>query len=155
MAKLDLLRKMIREEVRAVFQAELAGILKEAITANKQSSVFVESKKATKPTIPGTLNTQARKPVVVPNLGSNNPLTNLLAETAQSMLAEDAHNLSFTTADIPGFNMEQVHTDIPVVDSVNDMLATSRASTNFDAVQISTVPDFTQLMSKLKANGSI
>ena len=36
MGQTDLLRKLIREEVRAVFQEELASILKEAIISNKQ-----------------------------------------------------------------------------------------------------------------------
>ena len=37
MGQLDALRKIIREEVKAVFQEELAGILKEAIITNRYS----------------------------------------------------------------------------------------------------------------------
>ena len=58
MGQLDTLRKIIREEVRAVFQEELAGILKEAIIANKNSTVMVESQASKKPTVPNTLNTR-------------------------------------------------------------------------------------------------
>ena len=47
MGQTDLLRKLIREEVRAVFQEELAGILKEAIIANRQP--IVETKTTAKP----------------------------------------------------------------------------------------------------------
>lgn len=155
MAKVDLLRKLIREEVRAVFQEELAGILREAVGTNKQSRSLTEVRRASKPVIPGTLNTQPMRPVAAPNLGTNNPLTSLLAETAQSMATEDIQSLSFTSTDAQGFNIEMPQMETPVVSNVTDMMATARPSSNFDAVQINAVPDFTQLMSKLKASGGI
>ena len=55
MGQTDLLRKLIREEVRAVFQEELATILKEAIISNKQP--ITEAVAPKKATVPGTLNT--------------------------------------------------------------------------------------------------
>lgn len=146
MNKLDSLRKVIREEVRAVFQEELAGILKEAIIAKPSSNLVNEQVRTPKQTIPGTLNTAPVKRVVAPNLGFNNPLNSLLAETAQTMNQADFE--SFGGA--PG-----VQKEVPIVESVGDMFASARASSNFDAIEINAVPDFTGLMSKMQANGEI
>lgn len=154
MANVDLLRKLIREEVRAVFQEELAGILKEAIIEKRPLKTVTEEKKVEKQGIPGTLNTKPFKPVIAPNLGSSNPLSNLLAETAQSMAAEDYNTISFNSDQAQGFGYMQ-HIEAPVVNTVSDMVSTARASSNLDAIQINAVPDFTHLMDKLKANGSI
>jgi hypothetical protein len=143
MAKLDLFRKLIREEVKAVFQEELAGILKEAIIANRQP-VITEAARPKSPVIPGTLN-RAQPRVVAPNLGVSNPLSSLLAETAQSMTDEDMSSLG-------GVAVER---DVPIVESVNGMFASARPSSNLDAIEINAVPDFTGLMAKMKANGEI
>lgn len=146
MANLDALRKLIREEVRAVFQEELSGILKEAILAKGGSSSIVESEKPTKVKIPGTLNTQPVRPFTPPNFGANNPLNNILQETA----------LSMTSKDVDMFGMGKMPVAEPaVVDSVDDMFATARKSSNLDAIEINAVPDFTGIMAKMKANGEI
>ena len=144
MAKLDLLRKIIREEVRAVFQEELAGILKEAAVTNR-NPVIRESVRPTKPQVPGTLNQVAPR-VIAPNLGMNNPLNSLLAETAQAMTIDDMQDLNAEA----GFDR-----DAPIVESVNDMFAAARGSSNLEAIQINAVPDFSGLMAKMKANGEI
>lgn len=154
MASVELLRKLIREEVKAVFQAELAGILKEAIVANKGTRTVIEEQKPKKAMIPGTLNTRPFQPLAAPNLGNNNPLTSLLAETANTMANDSYEGMNFSSDDTMGFGMTQPR-ETAVVDSVGDMMATARASSNFDAIQINAVPDFTGLMSKLRANGEI
>lgn len=146
MANLDALRKLIREEVRAVFQEELSGILKEAILNKGGSSTIVESSKPAKSKIPGTLNSQPVRPFTPPNFGSNNPLNGILQETA----------LSMTTNDLASFGMGQTPMVEPaVVDSVDGMFATARKSSNLDAIEINAVPDFTGVMAKMKANGEI
>lgn len=136
MGKLDALRKIIREEVRAVFQEELAGILKEAIVANKGQQTITESARS-KP-IPATLNRSVPKPVA-PILGAGNPLNSLLAETAQSMTSEDFGD----------FNGSSVSRDVPIVESVDQMFATARKSSNMEAIEINAVPDFTAVMAKM------
>jgi len=137
MAKLDALRKIIREEVRAVFQEELAGILKEAIITNKGQQTITESPKA-KASIPGTLNRAAVKPVA-PVLSPGNPLNNLLAETAQAMTAED----------YGAFGGQETLRDAPVVESVDQMFAAARRSSNLEAIEINAVPDFSGVMAKM------
>lgn len=142
MAKLDALRKIIREEVRAVFQEELAGILKEAVMANRTQQPITEAIKP-KAAVPGTLNKQAPK-IVAPILAPGNPLNNLLAETAMTMTSSDFEGLQ-----------GGAERDIPVVDSAGDMLATARRSSNLDAIEINAVPDFSHIMAKMQANGEI
>ena len=146
MGQLDTLRKIIREEVRAVFQEELAGILKEAIIANKNSTVMVESQASKKPTVPNTLNTRtSAQRLTAPVLSPGNPLNNLLAETAMTMTARDYEGLSGNV----------LVEDIPVVDSLGDMFATARKSSNLEAVEINAVPDFTAIMARMQANGEV
>lgn len=143
MAKLDILRKIIREEVKAVFQEELAGILKEAVIANRTQQPISEVVKP-KASVPGTLNRQAQK-LVAPILSQNNPLNSLLAETAMTMTARD----------FEGLGGEGVQADVPVVDSMSGMFASARPSSNLDAIEINAVPDFSGVMAKMKANGEI
>lgn len=142
MANLDVLRKLIREEVRVVFQQELAGILKEAIIANKGQQTIVESTRPIARSVaPATLNRSVPKPIA-PVLSPGNPLNSLLAETAQSMTMDDYGD----------FNGQGVERDIPIVESVGDMFANSRGSSNLEAIQINAVPDFSQMMAKMGIN---
>lgn len=143
MAKLDALRKIIREEVRAVFQEELAGILKEAVMANKPQQLVNETVKPKTP-VPGTLNKQTPR-LIPPMLSPNNPLNSLLAETAMTMTAKDFEGFGGTAAPV----------EAQVVDSVDGMFASARKSSNLDAIEINAVPDFTGIMAKMKANGEV
>lgn len=153
-SQLDLLKKLIREEVVSAIRQEMPAILKEIQSPKVTKEVIKESIKA-KPTIPGTLNSQPARPV--PNF-TGNPLANLLNETARNMGDQD--DMSFITSDLTSesigidptsfFQPKQV-----AVGDVNGMLATARPSSDPSMVQINEVPDFTGLMSKLKAKGVI
>jgi hypothetical protein len=136
MANVDALRKIIREEVKAVFQQELAGILKEAIMA-KGPQAITESVKAKAP-VPGTLNKAMAKPVA-PILSPGNPLNSLLQETAMSMTAQEFGHLG-------GEGMER---EAVVVESVDGMFASARKSSNLEHIEINDVPDFTHMMNKM------
>ncbi len=152
--QIDLLRKLIREEVAKAIRQEMPAVLKEMQIPSASKEVIKESKKV-KLTIPGTLNSQPVRPV--PNF-SGNPLANMLNETAMNM--GDMDEVSFTTGDLGAesigidptsfFQPKQV-----AVGDVNSMLATARPSSDPSMVQINEVPDFTGLMSKLKAKGVI
>lgn len=146
-AKIDLLRKLIREEVASALRQELPKLLREV-----KSSPINDQKKAlqeqVKSKIPGTLNTpRSKKPIVFAN---NNPMAALLNDTAKSMLNED---FSMTS--------DQVHPSLAFqpkedkVTSVEGMLGSARRSSNVDAVQINEVPDFSALMSRMKEKGQI
>lgn len=154
MAKLDSFRKLIREEVRAVFQEELATILKEAIVSNKHT--ITETVAPRKQAVPGTLNTQPVRKMAAPVLSPNNPLNSLLAETANDMSGDDMRSLNFDSSDAQGFGyMQGAGAEAPVVESVGQMFAAARPSSNMDAIEINAVPDFTALMAKMQQNGEI
>lgn len=140
MANLDALRKIIREEVKAVFQEELAGILKEAILNKGTQTITEGTKVKSKPSVPNTLNTLAsRPPVTAPVLSPGNPLASLLQETANAMSSDDFGNIG-------GGGVVK---DVPVVDSVADMFASAKGRSSVEAVEINAVPDFTAMMSKM------
>lgn len=151
-SQLDLLKKLIREEVVSAIRQEMPAILKEIQSASPQKEVIKESKQVKK-AIPGTLNTQPVRPT--PNF-SGNPMANLLNETAMTM--GDMDDMSFNTGNIGPdsigidptsfFQPKQVQ-----VGDVNGMLSTARPSSDPSMVQINEVPDFTGLMSKLRAKG--
>jgi len=142
MANLDALRKMIREEVRTVFQQELAGILKEAIMVNKNQPVITESSRPkTSPVAPATMNRSVPRPIA-PVLSPGNPLNSLLAETAQSMTMDEFGDL----------NGEVVERDVPIVESVGEMFASAKGRSNLEAIQINAVPDFSHMMAKMGIN---
>ena len=142
MANLDALRKIIREEVRAVFQQELAGILKEAIMAPKGSQTITESSRSVaKPPVPATMNRSTPRPIA-PVLSPGNPLNSLLAETAQSMTMDEFGDLS-------GQGIER---DVPVVESVSDMFASAKGRSSVESIQINAVPDFSHMMAKMGIN---
>ena len=142
MANLDAFRKLIREEVKAVFQEELAGILKEAIIANRGTQTITESSRAkAAPVVPATMNRSVPRPIA-PVLSPGNPLNSLLAETAQSMTMDEFGDL----------NGEGVEKDVPIVESVGEMFASAKGRSNLEAIQINAVPDFTHMMAKMGIN---
>lgn len=150
MAQVELLRKLIREELRAVLKEELPKMLKEI-----KQPIIVDQKKAlqeeVKTKIPGTLNTHRSNPVAGVKFSGNNPMATLLNETAMGMASENI--MSFSTDHVnPTMAFQPAEAS---VGSVQGMLGTARASSNLDAVQINEVPDFSGLMSKLKAQGQI
>ena len=151
----DVLRKIIREEIEKALDKKMPIILKE-LKIIPQTSIkkpLTESLKQ-KINIPGTLNTKPFNPVKNINFGGNNPMMNLLQETAQTMQAEDFHAMGASDVDsMPGnyFQPEEAE----VGSSINEMLSTARGSSQLEMVQINTVPDFTELMGKLKAKGAI
>ena len=152
--QVDLLRRLIREEVAKAIRQEMPTILKESQSSSAPKEVIKESKRP-KTAIPGTLNTQPVRPK--PNFAGN-PLASMLNETAMTM--GDMDDMFFNTSDIGPdsigvdptsfFQPKQV-----AVGDVNGMLATARPSSDISMVQINEVPDFSDLMSKLKAKGAI
>lgn len=147
MAQIDALKKLIREELRAVLREELPKLLKEVQvpTVKDPKKSLQEQVKAK---IPGTLNTQASRPQI--KFDTSNPMAAFLNDTAKSMLQED---FSMTSDDVHpalAFQPNQVK-----VGSVEGMLGSARPSSNINAVQINEVPDFSALMGKLKQQGQI
>jgi len=157
MAKVDLLRKLIREEVVKAIRQEMPSIIKEIASSNLVKPVIKESI-AAKKAVPLTLNTQPVKPK--PNFAPNNPLASLLNETAVGMAEGDDEFVSYSTDNLMEGTgmadpMELFQPKQVAVGDVNGMLATARPSSDPSMVQINEVPDFSALMNKMLAKGQI
>lgn len=148
MSKLDLLRKLIREEVVAAIRSELPKILYES-KSNVMENVKTQFAKKMPPSTLNTPDTY-KKPINF-GLDKSNPLSSLLNETAASMV--DSEVISFTTDHVNpalAFQPNEVQ-----VGDVSGMLSTARPSSNLDAVQINEVPDYSQLMKKMLDRGTM
>jgi hypothetical protein len=140
MSSIDALRKIIREEVTKAIRQELPKILSESTVSKTdyRKNIQQQVKKAS---VPLTLNEDSRtKPTL---FNGNNPLAHLLNETSISM----------TTDDISGFSINAPSSKEAEIGDVNSMLNSARKSTNIEAVEIDTVPDFTGIMHSLKNKG--
>ena len=167
--KLDILRKLIREEIRKAIKEELKEILTEAViiaSEPKSPSTHPISERQ------GVSNTIQPYTQIKPNFkprfseimaeqkpltSTGNPILDLLNETANSnewrtlngnYTAQDAVNWS---GGIP--NMEGANT--PVVSTVNQMISTQGPVRDINDVKIDVVPDFTGLMNKFKEKGKL
>jgi hypothetical protein len=156
MGKLDALRKLIREELRAVIKEELPKILNEGkrspATSYKNSILESRGKESN---IPGTLNVE-RKPVV-PKFAKDNPMAAFLNDTANSLVNSQELQY-FDSSEKDGYalmNEVSENREVGVAPNVSSMLASSRPSSAVEMVQINEVPDFTGLMSKLMSKGVI
>jgi hypothetical protein len=150
--QIDILRKLIREELRAVIKEELPRLLEEnkkSVPSYKESVLESKNKK-----IPGTLNTSRPAP---PKFVSRDPISNILNETANSMMqSEDTFYFDSSNVTADGLGMMQnvnYNREPNVVDNVSDMLSSARPSSNIEMVQINNVPDFTDLMSRMREKG--
>jgi hypothetical protein len=146
-----LLRKVIREEVQAVVREELGLLLeapapKSVVAESKKPVVknsMVESIRPAKPTQPS-------KPM---NFASNNILNDILNETANAGEWRTVADMKAENA--IGFSGNTYGNDPIVVESVDQMLANTRPAGDINAVKIDVVPDFTNLMAKMKQEGQI
>lgn len=151
MGKADLLRKLIREEVKKALREEMPSILKEVVSTSGKAVIKEAPRKGYD--LPLTLNKEPQK-VVAPKLPSNNPLAALLNETANSMAngGDDAWpTISRDSGDVSV--SEFMARDSAPVGDVSDMLAMSKRSGAVEMVQVNAVPDFNDLMNKMISKG--
>ena len=140
----EIIRKIVREEITRALRQELPKIIQEST-----KSVKVNKDLDDKP--PLSLNSY---PIIkkedIKFKKSNNPLVNLLNETAMDMQSEDPI-YSFTSDDaMPGIHPALAfQPKEAAVGSAVDMLNTARPSSNIEAVQINVVPDYSALMDKM------
>lgn len=142
----QIIREIIREEITRALRVELPKIISESMQPAKKEIIK-------KDTPPLTLNSSPMirfEDVKFKNSKSNNPLASLLNETAMQMAADESA-MHFSTEDIgPGMNpVMAFQPKEAAVGGVSDMISTARASSNIDAVQINTVPDYSQMMEKM------
>ena len=168
------LRFLIREEVKNAIREEMPVLIMEALakqnrlieskikqgSINPQDKKIIKEKQQQKSTaIPGTLNESPFNPAKqyqqrVPLVSKNqNPIQQLLAETANNMMDDD--NLAFATSEVDFDSTSFMQNVDAPAGSIDDMLATSRSSSAVEMVQVNAVPDFTDLMQKMMKKGII
>lgn len=141
MKALDSLRKIIREEVERAIRKELPLILKEHAKP-VQSVDYKSSLKESMAKPPSTLNTQkAQKP----KFDKSNPFSFFLNETVDHM----------NTKDLSALGVQGVQEEPVKVGSVDEMLSSTRPTSNIEAVEIDVVPDFSSVMESMKSKGLI
>lgn len=145
---IKVLRKIIREELRSVIKEEI-GLLSEAVELKE---TIKESKTSTKPNVASTalksiLPTKKQPPMQI--MPGGNPIADILNETYQSGDWRSVANMNSSMA--PSFGPMDNHTDVQVVESVDQMLSSARPAGDITHVKIDAVPDFSALMSKLNA----
>lgn len=147
MSKLDVLRKIIREEVRVVIREELSHLLKE--TVSKPSNIKAKP-------VSSSLKQQLSKDISSKLHESSDPIMDLLNETKMSMTSDDYRTIINADASMAqGFGQYSMSTNAPVVENVNQMLASSKPAADVSHVQIDAVPDFSALMKTMKTKGQI
>jgi len=147
MAKIDLLRKLIREEVEAALRNQLPKIIKESLETKPVSykSTIENSIKSKVP--PLTLNTKRNSILENVKFSSSNPFANMLNDTITSMTPRDVNSIS-DSGESQFYQSEEVETG-----TISDMLSSARPSSAHELVEIDTVPDFTELMESMKRKG--
>jgi len=161
MTKLDAFRKLIREELRQVLKEELRPILLEmkkqplntAPTTRTYTDTLKESIKTKTPAV-------SRKPTH--QVSTGDPIMDLLNETAYGMDTSEYRSLVNADAGMAqGFpQMYQQSAGMPmaepqVVESVQEMIASTGPVTDIHQVNIDAVPDFSAMMQTLKSKGAI
>lgn len=154
MSKLEVFRKLIREEVKKAVREELKSFLTETSTrkVTKSKQPIIETKVS-----------KEYKPITkLPQYSSNSPIQDLLLETAAGMNIDEYRTIVNADSSIAQgfpqmFMQEEESTMIQpgVVSNVSEMLANTRSTGDINQVQIDVVPDFTELMQTMKTKGQI
>lgn len=149
MSKLEVLRKLIREEVRAAIKEEIVPILKENTISPKNTPTKSYS---------NSLKEELTKSKKVKVNSTGDPLMDLLNETKMGMTGDDYRTVfngdSSMAQGFPSM-MTNPASQTQVVESVDQMLNSSRPSTDVTQVQIDAVPDFSALMKTMQSKGQI
>lgn len=149
MSKLDALRKIIREEVRTVIREELSSLIKE----NNPTII-----KPTNKTYTNTLKEEVIKSKKTKLVSTGDPIFDILNETQMNMTQDDYRSVFNGNSNVAqGFPsmMTNNSAEVPVVESVDQMLANARPASDVSQVQIDTVPDFSALMKNMKNKGQL
>ena len=156
--KLDVFRKIIREEVRGVIKEELSLIMQTPLTETKVIQKPVVEQK-TKNNSLSELIEETPHQTVEPQKPSQ-PLfegVGALADVLNQTHNEGGwRNLNggMSSQDAVGFQGGMPNTPTKVVDSVDAMVANQKTS-DINQVSIDAVPDFSGLMGKMKESGKI
>lgn len=149
MSKLEVLRKLIREEIRTVIREELVPLLKENISPSKP----IVSK-----TYSNSLKEELTKSKKIKSSSTGDPIMDLLNETKMGMTSDDYRTVfNGDSSSAQGFPamMNSNFSQTQVVESVDQMLSSTRPTNDINQVQIDAVPDFSALMKTMQSKGQI
>lgn len=152
---IKILRQVVREEVQQVVREELKLLMETPVTEKS----IVESKKPTiKNSLIESIKPTKQQPAKSTSFTNNNVLNDILNETANG--GEWRSVIEGNSSMAPNFGMIGLGDGVTaapakVVESVDQMLATARPSSDVAHVQIDAVPDFSALMSTMKEKGQI
>jgi hypothetical protein len=145
------LRKIIREEIEIALDSRL-----ETLNEVKQPTQTKRASSTLSSILPPK--TQPKRNIPVPDV-KNPLLASILNETAMSMTGDDYRTVVDADASMApnftGMMRSSMPQAVPVVESVEGMLASSAPTSDINAVQINAVPDFSAIMGKFKENGKI
>ena len=155
--KLDVFRKIIREEVRGVIKEELSLIMQTPLTETKViQKPVVEQKTKTNSLselIEETPQPQQPTKPTQPVFEGVGALADVLNQTHTEGGWRNL-NGGMSSQDAVGFQGGMPGTPTKVVDSVDAMVANQKTS-DINQVSIDAVPDFSGLMGKMKDAGKI
>jgi len=155
--KLDVFRKIIREEVRGVIKEELSLIMQTPLTETKViQKPVVEQKTKTNSLselIEETPQPQQPTKPTQPLFEGVGALADVLNQTHNEGGWRNL-NGGMSSQDAVGFQGGMPNTPTKVVDSVDAMVANQKTS-DINQVSIDAVPDFSGLMGKMKDAGKI
>ena len=177
--KIDQLRKIIKEEVKAAMKEELKDILTEAVKIASDPNVNLKGnvgntgpKAGPKAGLKGNMGNdgvedptlkfsklvnEERKPLNNPQFETKgNPVLEALNHTAASGEWRTLNGGSYNAGDAVGWSGggPMGASATPVVNSVEEMIGNKRTS-DINAVSIDAVPDFSNLMGNLKEKGKL
>ena len=163
MSKLDILRKIIREEVTLVMRVEFKALLKEQLVPLLKENSIIADVTPVHRQAKGTTNlansiSAAMESKNFKPTNSGDPIADLLNETAMSMTSNEYRTMINADASMaPNFGMIGGADGIEhsAVGTVEQMLSSNRPTSDINQVTIDVVPDFTGLMSTLKSKGAI
>ena len=156
--KIEAFRKIIREEVRDVIKEELSLIMSTPITETKVVQKPVVEQKTQRQSLSElteTVQPTAPQQPQQPLFDSNNPLAQMLNETAATGEWRNLNGGGYTAQDAVGFQGGMLGAETKVVSSVNEMMASQPKTSDINQVSIDAVPDFSGLMGKMKESGKI
>lgn len=163
MSKLDILRKIIREEVALAIRVEFKALLREELlpllkeNRNISNSVPVQKPAKALTSLTNSISLAMESKNLKP-VESGDPIADLLNETAMSMTSQEYRTMINADSSMaPTFGMIGGGNEIESapVGTVEQMLSTNRPTTDINQVSIDVVPDFTGLMNTLKSKGAI
>tara|TARA_R110002051_G_scaffold27652_1_gene66289 strand:+ start:307 stop:786 length:480 start_codon:yes stop_codon:yes gene_type:complete len=158
--KIEAFKKIIREEVRVVIKEELSLIMSTPIAETKiVKKPVLEQNEIKNPVVDNIKKGISSKikstpqPPAKPLFESNDPLAQILNETAAQGGWKNLNGGTFNASDAVGFAGGMPQQEVQVVDSVEKMSSTKTSDIN--QVSIDAVPDFSGMMNTFKKEGKL